>query len=306
MSVIIRGKTVRALGFVGLGVMGEPMCANLVAKSGLPVFGADRREAPLAALEELGLTRCTDAACVARQADLVFVCVANGEQVRDIVLGEYGLLAAGSRVTTIVDSSTTSVALTRELAAHCAELGVTYIDAPVARMREAARTGTLSIMVGAEPDVFDAISPILRCMGSDLTLCGPVGSGQVVKILNNKVLFEAVHALAEALAIGRAAGVDGEVLFDALSKGSADSQALRFQGIRHLLPGLFPPAAFPTAYARKDIGLALELAANTGIDARCARTTSTLFDEAIEEGHGSAYYPVIYELIAGVRPPRAA
>jgi 3-hydroxyisobutyrate dehydrogenase-like beta-hydroxyacid dehydrogenase len=122
----------------------------------------------------------------------------------------------------------------------------------------------------------------------------------VVKILNNKVLFESVHSLAEALAIARAAGVNGDVLFDALAKGSADSKALRFQGTRHLLPGDFPPRTFPTLYARKDIGLALSLAAETGVDARCARTTAGLFDEAIDAGYDADYYPVILRIIEAV------
>jgi 3-hydroxyisobutyrate dehydrogenase-like beta-hydroxyacid dehydrogenase len=302
MSVTVAGHAIHTLGFVGLGVMGEPMCANLVEKAGLPVFGTDRRPEPVEALVQRGMKPAADVAELARHADLVFICVANGEQLRAICSAGDGLFATDSRVRVIVDSSTTSVALTRELAAQCSERGVLWVDAPVARMREAARTGTLSIMVGAGPDVFEALSPLLRCMGSDLTHCGPVGSAQVVKILNNKVLFETVHALAEALAIARGAGVDGAVLFDALAKGSADSKALRFQGIRHLLAGDFPPATFPTRYARKDIGLALELADELGIDARCARTTSTVFDEAIESGYGDDYYPVILKLLT---PPRA-
>jgi 3-hydroxyisobutyrate dehydrogenase-like beta-hydroxyacid dehydrogenase len=301
MSAVVAGHVVGALGFVGLGVMGEPMCANLVAKSGLPVFGADRREEPLAALAALGMTPLRSAAEVGIHADLAFVCVANGEQLRKVCFGEEGLLREGSRVKVLVDCSTTSVALTRECAAQAEASGVTWIDAPVARMREAARAGTLLIMVGATQEVFESLAPLLRSMGSDLVHCGPTGSAQVVKILNNKVLFEAVHSLAEALAIARAAGVDGGVLFDALAKGTADSKALHFQGIRHLLPGDFPLRTFPTDYARKDIGLALSLAAETGIDARCARTTAAMFDEAIEAGHGADYYPVILTLIEAMR-----
>ena len=281
MSVVVAGQSVGALGFVGLGVMGEPMCANLVTKSGLTVYGTDPRNEPLRALAALGMTPLGNAAEVGARADLVFICVADGEQLQKVCFGEHGLLAEGSRVKVIVDCSTTSVALTRECAAQVAAQGVTWIDAPVARMREAARAGRLSIMVGAAPDVFESLAPLLRCVGSDLVRCGPTGSGQVVKILNNKVLFEAVHSLA---------------------KGSADSKALRFQGIGHLLPGDFPSRTFPTLYARKDIGLALSLAAETGVDARCARATAGLFDKTIAAGHGADYYPVILKLIEAVHP----
>ncbi|WP_224031249.1 NAD(P)-dependent oxidoreductase [Paraburkholderia caribensis] len=297
LELAIDGHAITRLGFVGLGVMGEPMCANLLAKSGLPVCGADYDPAPLRALEERGLESLDGASAVGAHADLVFVCVANADQLDEACFGSGGLLVNGHRVRVIVDCSTTSVERTREFARRAHEFGVIWVDAPVARMREAARNGTLLFMVGADARLYESLSPLLRCMGSDIVHCGPSGSGQVVKILNNKVLIEAVHSLAEALAIARGAGVDGEVLFDALGKGSADSKALRFQGVKHLLPGDFPPRTFAAAYARKDMGLALELAGDVHVEAQCARTTAAILDEAIAAGYGADYYPVILRLI---------
>jgi hypothetical protein len=133
-------------------------------------------------------------------------------------------------------------------------------------------------------------------MGSDVSHCGPVGSGQVVKILNNMVLFQTVHALSEALAIGSLAGVDAEVLFDIFSKGSADSFALRNHGLKALLPGDFPPRAFSTDYARKDNAYAIALARSVGIAPKGAQLLDEVFSQAQERALGEFYFPVFHKL----------
>ena len=122
-------------------------------------------------------------------------------------------------------------------------------------------------MVGASPELFAAIEPLIRCFATDVTHCGDVGAGQVTKILNNMVLFETVNALAEAVAVAKRNGVDPALLLDTLSKGSADSFALRNHGIKAIVPGNFPERAFSTEYALKDLTYALELAADAGIRA---------------------------------------
>jgi 3-hydroxyisobutyrate dehydrogenase-like beta-hydroxyacid dehydrogenase len=198
---------------------------------------------------------------------------------------------------TVIDTSTSPVDLTRRLAAAFAERGVAYADAPIARTRQAAEAGTLAIMVGADPETFAAIEPLLACCGSDITLCGPVGSGQVVKLINNMVLIETVAALSEALAVARRAGVDGKLLFDALAKGSADSFALRNHGMKAVLPGIFPERAFSSLYARKDLDYALALAESVGIAAEGARLARGLLQQAIAEGDGELYWPVISRVV---------
>jgi 3-hydroxyisobutyrate dehydrogenase-like beta-hydroxyacid dehydrogenase len=148
-------------------------------------------------------------------------------------------------------------------------------------------------MIGGEAATVERVRPLLATFASDITHCGPVGCGQVVKILNNMVLFETVVAISEAHAIGERAGVDPALLFDALSKGSADSFALRSHGMKAVLPGEFPERAFSVQYARKDLGYALKLAQQTGIDARGARVVDAWFEEAIAQGDGELYHPVI-------------
>ena len=164
----------------------------------------------------------------------------------------------------VVDTSTSSVALTREIGARLAARGIGYADAPVARTREAAARGELSIMVGATDAVFAHIRPVLETMGTDVTHCGPVGCGQVVKILNNMLVFQHTAALAEAIAIGRRNGVPPEMLLPTIAKGSGDSFVLRSHGMKSMLPRDFPERAFSTRYAIKDLSYALEMADGSG------------------------------------------
>jgi 3-hydroxyisobutyrate dehydrogenase-like beta-hydroxyacid dehydrogenase len=292
----------RSIGFIGLGVMGEPMCRNLKQKSGLPTLAFDRDPAPLQRLAAHRINSAATIAVLAQASDIVFMSLPSGEVVREVCEGPDGLLSHARPGWVVVDLSTSPVDLTRELASQFAEKGALFVDAPVARTREAAEAGTLSVMVGAEEPDFERIKPLLQTFASDLTRCGGVGTGQVVKILNNMVLFETVVALAEAKTIGERAGVDPALLFDALSKGSADSFALRNHGMKAMLPGKFPERAFSVEYARKDLAYALRLAENTGVDARGARTVDGWFKAAIEAGEGQQYHPVVYQRVANLKP----
>ncbi|MBM3489445.1 MAG: NAD(P)-dependent oxidoreductase [Alphaproteobacteria bacterium] len=287
------------VGFIGLGVMGEPMCRNLAMKSGRAIRAYDLRVEPLDRLAAHGVMRSQGVADTARGAGVVFLSLPGGEEL-GAVAGE--LLDAMQRGQTLVDLTTAPVGLTRELAARFATRGIAYADAPVARTRAAAEAGTLSITVGATPADFQAIEPLLRCLASEVTHCGPVGCGQVVKILNNMVIFETGVALAEALAIGRRAGVEPKLLFEALSKGSADSFALRNHGMKAMLPGEFPLRAFSARYALKDLSYALALAADGGLDAAGARLAGEKLRAAIAAGDGENYWPVILRAID--RPAR--
>jgi 3-hydroxyisobutyrate dehydrogenase len=148
-------------------------------------------------------------------------------------------------------------------------------------------------MVGATPELYAAIEPLIRCFATDVTHCGGTGAGQVTKILNNMVLFETVNALAEAVAVAKRNGVDPALLLDTLSKGSADSFALRNHGLKAIVSGNFPARAFSTEYALKDLSYALELATDAGIKIRGAELVGQVLQEAIDAGSGDAYFPVI-------------
>lgn len=286
---------IETLGFIGLGVMGEPMCQNLARKSGRPVCAADLRSTPLDRLGAAGVRACGSLAEVAERADLIFLSLPGGKEV-EAVCREI-IASPRRRAVILVDCSTSPVRLTRELASRCNAAGIAYADAPVARTREAAQKGTLSIMVGAAPELFQQIRPFLECMGTEVTLCGPVGCGQVLKLLNNMMLFEIGSALAEAIAIGRRSGVDERLLLDTLSKGSSDSFALRNHGIKAMLPRRFPEDAFGTDYARKDLAYVLELAREAGVAAEGAEVARRRLDAASARGFGRNYWPVILNVV---------
>jgi 3-hydroxyisobutyrate dehydrogenase-like beta-hydroxyacid dehydrogenase len=197
----------------------------------------------------------------------------------------------------IVDLSTTAVALARCVAAELAAQGVAFADAPVARTREAAQRGELSIMVGAEPELFTQIEPLLRYIGSDVTHCGGIGCGQVVKLVNNALLFANVVALGEMIVLGERAGVEPATLLDAVSKGSGDSFALRNHARKAMLPRDFPEKAFPPEYALKDISYVLELASQTGLEAHAMQLAQRYYASTAQNGWAGRYFPAVIEVI---------
>lgn len=285
------------IGFIGLGVMGEPICLNLVKKGGCAVTAFDLAAEPLARLKEAGASVATALADVVRDCDVIFLCLPSAKHVRAVFEGEGGIFSGIRAGQVVVDLGTSSVELTRKFASQLQSKGGALVDAPIARTRQAAQDGTLSVMIGATPELFAALEPMIRCFATDVTRCGETGAGQVTKILNNMVLFETVNALAEAVAIAKRSGVEAELLLETLSKGSADSFALRNHGLKAIVPGKFPERAFSTEYALKDLSYALELGAQTGIKPRGAELTQTILQEAVGAGFGDAYFPVIAKLL---------
>jgi 3-hydroxyisobutyrate dehydrogenase len=282
----------KSIGFIGLGVMGEPICRNLVRKSGARVIAFDLAPEPLERLVTEGAVAAGSVAEVVSGSELVFLCLPSAKHVRAVFEGD-GIQKNIRKGQIVVDLGTSSVKLTRDFAARLEAGGAVWADAPIARTRQAAQDGTLSVMVGASPEVFADIEPLIRHFATDVTRCGDVGAGQVTKILNNMVLFQTVNALAEAVALAKGNGVDPRLLLDTLSKGSADSFALRNHGIKAIVPGNFPERAFSTEYALKDLSYALELAEYAGIKIRGAELIGKILQEAIDAGSGDAYFPVI-------------
>jgi 3-hydroxyisobutyrate dehydrogenase-like beta-hydroxyacid dehydrogenase len=287
---------VSALGFVGLGVMGSGMASNLIRKSGRPVVVYDPVAAATAPAAELGAQVAGSVGELAGTVDVVFLSLPSIAQVESVA---EELLAAAHPPRVVVDMSTSDVTRTRQLAERLATAGVTLVDAPVARMRQAAADGTLLITVGADAAVFAELEPLLATMGSDIVHAGGTGNGQVLKILNNMVLFLNMNAIAEALAIGRAAGVEPETLFSTLKMGSADSFALQRTASATMLKDEYPEKAFPVDYAIKDLALALALAQESEIPASGAAQTMDLLQRTHDAGYGASYYPVMVRLVEG-------
>ena len=287
------------LGFIGLGTMGAPMCRNLAAKSGQEVRAFDSDLEALSQMDQAGVSPAESIRDVAEHADIVFLSLPGGTHVNAVCMGAGSLLTHLKPGGLVVDFSTTPMQLARDLNARFLARGIQFADAPVARTRQAAVDGTLSIMVGAPEHVFTRIRPLLECVATDITLCGGPGAGQAMKIVNNMVLFQNVVAVAEALALVGHAGIDPALAFDVLSKGSADSFALRNHGMKAMLKGDYPEKAFSSEYALKDIRYALRLAEEGGMFLHGADNAKEIIKKAIRAGYGKEYFPALAKVIAG-------
>lgn len=281
------------IGFIGLGVMGEPMCGHLARRSGKTVLAHDLNPAPLGRLAEFGVKAATPQELAAR-CQVILFSLPDGKAMQAVVAELEPHLKPGQ---CIVDTSTSSVAATREIGARLEAKGILFADAPVARTRDAAATGELSIMVGASDSTFAHVRAILETMGSDVSHCGPIGCGQVVKILNNMLVFQHTAALAEAIALGRRNGVPAAVLLPIVAMGSGDSFVLRNHGMKSMVPRVYPERAFSVRYSIKDLSYALEMADAAGLDLPAARLTMERLREAEKQGHGDQYHPVVLEAI---------
>jgi 3-hydroxyisobutyrate dehydrogenase-like beta-hydroxyacid dehydrogenase len=282
------------LGFVGLGVMGSGMCRNAVKKHSAPVHVFDMVAGAVADQVASGAVAASSVEDVAKQAEIVFLSLPGGKQVAAVCED----IARHARPGTIVvDLSTTAVADARAVAAKLADAGMLFADAPVARTRQAALDGTLSIMVGASEELFAKVAPLLGYMGSDVTRCGDVGCGQVVKLINNTLLFEQVAAIAEMMVVAERAGVTPTKLIEAVGLGSGNSFALQNHGKKAMAPRDFPEKAFPSHYALKDLGYTLDLAEQMGVDAKVGKLASNYYQAAVDAGIGAKYFPAIIELV---------
>lgn len=289
--------TTPTIGFIGLGVMGGPMCRNIARKHGAAVHAFDLDAAAIGEAVAAGAMAAGSIADMAAACNVIFLSLPGGRQVELVCFGGGGIASAGRPGLAVVDLSTTSVAEARSVGTRLAAAGMAFADAPVARTREAARAGTLSIMVGADPALFARIEPLLRYMGSDVTHCGGVGCGQVVKLINNTLVFEHVAALAEMMVVGERAGVAPETLLQAVSKGSGDSFVLRNHGMKAMLPRHFPERSFPPEYVLKDLGYTIELARSCKVEPRLPSIVEGYYRAAVERGMGGRYFPAIIGLI---------
>ncbi len=273
------------------------MCRNLIRRAGLPVIVHDADPEAGAACVREGCVAAADAGQVARECDIVFLSLPGAAEVRLVC---QDVLAQARPGSITVDCSTVPLALTRELAAAFAEKGARYVDAPVAGTVRTVADRQISIMAGADGETFARLAPLLDCMAETVLHCGASGSGTVTKLLLNTVLAQSVAALAEALLLGRRAGVDGERLFEAFRHG-CDSFALRQHGMTALLPGRFPEGRFPTRYMLKDLDYAMELKESLGMTLGGMDAAHGLLERAVAAGLGDAYWPALIEVIDGDR-----
>jgi 3-hydroxyisobutyrate dehydrogenase len=246
---------------VGLGTMGGAMAAN-IARAGFPLSVWNRTAGKAGPLLELGATEALTPAAAAEQSDIVLVCVSDTPDVEAVLFGDDGVLAGARSGQLVIDTSTISPGATRGFADRLAEAGVAFVDAPVSGGSEGAQKGTLSIFVGGEGDAVQRARPVLEAIGKTITHVGPVGSGQAVKAVNQVILAGTYLGVAEGIVLAIKAGLDVEQVVEALSGGAAQSWVLANRSGRMIANDY--PLGFKVALHRKDLGIALELARDTG------------------------------------------
>lgn len=285
---------VDSLGFVGLGVMGGPQAENLARAGISPVVAYDPVPERLDAVVAAGAVAAADVADVARRADIVFLSLPGDPEVEAVLGQMLPELRAGH---VVVSMGTASLALVQRMAALLAERDAVFVDAPVARGKDAAVAGTLSVMVGAEPDVLARIEAPLRAMATDISLCGPTGAGAVMKLANNVLVAQSVVAIAEVMAIVRRTGlVSAETVFDVLECGSAASFVLSNHGRKFMLPDAHG-TQFPNRYMLKDVGYLLTLAASLGVDTPQARVAADTLRAACDAGLADQYFTSLMRVV---------
>ena len=242
-------------GFVGLGIMGKPMSKNLV-KAGYDLLVFDIVREAVDEVAAAGAKAASSVAEVAQNADVIVTMLPNSPHVQEVVMGADGILANARPGMIVVDMSSISPIVSREIAAACAEKGVVLIDAPVSGGEPKAIEGTLAIMAGGDAEVFERVRPMLEKMGSSVTLVGEVGSGNVTKLANQVIVALNIAAMGEAMVLATKAGVDPEKVYQAIRGGLAGSTVLD-QKMGKVLSGNFAPG-FRIELHIKDLQNALD------------------------------------------------
>jgi len=270
--------------FAGLGVMGYPMAGHL-AKGGHDVTVFNRNPAKAEAwVKEYGGKAAATPAAAAEGADFVFCCVGNDDDVREVIAGPNGVLSGMGAGGVLVDHTTASADVARDMAELAAEKGVKFLDAPVSGGQAGAVNGVLTIMIGGEEEAFEQARPIMEAYGRMMALMGPSGSGQLTKMMNQMCIAGVVQGLAEALDFGQRAGIDGERAIEVISKGAAQSWQMenRYQT---MLKGEFD-FGFAVDWMRKDIAICVAEASRNGAQLPMTRMVDGFYEQIQQRGGG--------------------
>jgi 2-hydroxy-3-oxopropionate reductase len=280
------------VGFIGLGVMGRHMALNLVS-AGCDVVVHNRSAGPQAELVAAGARGAASVAEVVERASTIITIVSDDAAVRTVI-GE-SLLPAAKDGTLIIDMSTVSPALSRELAAAAAERGVVMLDAPVSGGDVGARDGTLSIMVGGEGEVLERARPLLEILGASVLHVGPAGAGQVVKACNQILVAVTIAGVSEALVLGSKLGVAPDVIIDVLSRGLAGNRVMEVRRSNFLEHDFTP--GFKVDLHHKDLEIALASAGQANVDLTLAAITQQMFRQLRAEGRGDEDHSALLSVV---------
>ena len=293
------------IGFIGIGVMGRPMTLNLL-KAGhhVTIFARHPDKPEVQEVLNAGAKLAPSSRAVAMASAMVITMVPNSMQVEEVVMGPHGILEGARKGLIIIDMSTIAPSVSRKLAEAASTKGVHFLDAPVSGGSQGAVNGTLTIMVGGEREIFEQVRPVLEAMGKKENIfhVGPTGTGQVVKIVNNMLAGAIAAVTAEAFLLGVKAGAEVDMMAKIISVSTGASWQLANQFPLRAFNGSFQPG-FMTDLLHKDLGLALDLAAERQAPVMITALTRQLYEMARAAGHGHDDYTSVLKVleeIAGV------
>jgi 3-hydroxyisobutyrate dehydrogenase len=293
------------IGFVGIGVMGRPMTLNLLkAGHDVTIYARHPEKSEVQQVLKAGARLAPSSRAVAIASEVVITMVPNSAQVEEVVAGSNGILDGARKGLIIIDMSTVSPTTSRKMAEAAAAKGAHFLDAPVSGGSQGAAQGTLTIMVGGERAAFERVLPVLEAMGKkeNIVYVGPSGSGEIIKIVNNMLVGTIAAANAEAFVLGVKAGVDVDAMAKIIGTSTGASWQLSNQFPLRAFNGSFNPG-FMTDLLHKDLGLALDLAAENQTLVAMTSLARQLYEMARAAGYGHDDYTVllkVLEQIAGV------
>lgn len=282
------------IGFVGLGIMGTPMARNLMA-AGYELMAYNRSRGKVEELAAEGAEAAENLGEIAAGSDVIITMLPGPSEVREVVAGEKGLLAGTPEGSLIVDMSTSSPILARELAHTAGEKGVGMLDAPVSGGDTGAEEGSLSIMVGGTEEDFDRAKLLFEVMGETVVHVGEHGAGQTVKSCNQIVVALTIEAVSEALVLGSKAGVEPAKIIEALSGGLADNKVMRAKREK-FLSGDFTPGG-KSKFHHKDLGIALAAAREYGAALPVTAMVDQMFGSLMAKGRGDWDHSALITLL---------
>lgn len=280
------------IGFIGLGMMGHGMARNLLAKGFALRFIAHRNRAQLADLVAAGAQEVTTMRALADGAAAVILCVTGSPQVESLAEGEGGLIAASAPGLLVIDTSTAEPASTARLRAAFAERGASLVDAPLARTPKEAEEGRLNTMVGATPEDFERVRPILAAFCENIIHVGPPGHGHVLKLINNMLAMTTAAAVAEALATAAKSGLSLQKLYDVVSAGGVNSGIFRMM-VGPMLEGHLDGLKFAIANGQKDLRYYAHLTEQLPTTSPLASAAYQAFVQAANLGLGDQFIPAL-------------
>jgi 3-hydroxyisobutyrate dehydrogenase len=287
------------IGFIGIGVMGRPMVLNLLkAGQHVTIFARHPEKAEVQEVLQAGARQAPSPRAVAMVADMVITMLPDSPEVEEVVTGEQGILAGARKGLVIIDMSTIAPATSRTLGTLAATRGVHFLDAPVSGGSQGAVNGTLTIMVGGEQEIFARARPVLEAMGDaeHIFYVGPQGTGEVVKLVNNILVGTIAASIAESFVLGVKAGVDVEAMAKIIGVSAGANWQLAAQFPLRAFNGSFQPG-FMTDLLHKDLGLALELAAEKQTCVPMTALARQLYEMARASGYGRQDYTSLLKVL---------